>query len=128
MTLQRSLIVVLLVLFTPSATPQSDAQVQSFVSAQLLRTWCDSTQALDNEACLSYWRGAFDALQIARHATYRELIEGDDGADTIFILNLVPVTQLKIAMRRYAKKHDESLDARAAAVFLMEMFRDTYPC
>jgi hypothetical protein len=104
MTLQRSLIVALLVLFTLGATPQSDARVQSFVCAQLLRTWCDSTRALDNEACLCYLRGAFDALQIARHATYRELIEGDDGADSICISNLVPVTQLKIAMRRYAKK------------------------
>ena len=98
------------------------------MSAQLLRSWCDSELLLDNEACLFYLRGAFDALQVARHETYRELIESDDGSDTICISSLVPVTQLRIGMSRYARKNEESICAHGAAVFLMEMFRDTYAC
>ena len=102
--------------------------MQAFVSAHLLDNWCASDEPLDNEACLSYLRGAFDVLQVARHKEHRSLIENNIGGDTICISNFAPITQLKIATRRYASKQPERLKSQPAAVFLMRMFRDTYPC
>ena len=128
MALQKGLLMALLVLLAPGVSPQDDERIQSFVSAQLLQTWCESNEPLDNEACLSYLRGAFDVLQVARHKNYRALIQHGDGSDAICISNMTPVTQLKIAARRYADDSDGDLALRGAAVFLMQMFRDTYSC
>ena len=102
--------------------------MQGFVSAQLLSQWCGSEDRLDNEACLSYLRGAFDVLQVARHAEHRSLIEEKDGSDTICIPGLAPINQLKIAMVRHAEKNPQLRQSQAGAVFLMQMFRETYPC
>ena len=124
----RGVLIVLLALFAASATPEDEARVQAFVSAHLLDQWCGSEDPLDNEACLSYLRGAFDVLQVARHEEHRSLIENNNGGDTICISNFAPITQLKIAVRRYASKQSGRLKSQPAAVFLMRMFRDTYPC
>ena len=128
MTIERALLTIMLALFTAAAIPQEESRVQAFVSAGLLSQWCGSETRMDNEACLSYLRGAFDALQVARHAEHRSLIENADDSNTICISDLAPINQLKIAMVRYAKKNPGQLQSQAGAVFLMQMFRDTYPC
>lgn len=50
------------------------------------------------------------------------------GLVVVLMVLFTPVRQLRIAMSRYARKNEELLGARFAAVFLMEMFRDKYAC
>ena len=128
MNIKRALLTILLAVFSAGATPLDSSTVQSFVSAQLLSQWCGSEDRLDNEACLSYLRGAFDVLQVARHDEYRSLIENEDGTDTICIPKLAPINQLKIVTVRHSKKNPQRLQSQAAAVFLMQMFQKTFPC
>ena len=128
MKMKRAVLVAVLMLFAITATAPADTKVQAFVSAQPLTLWCNSEESLDKEACLSYLQGAFDVLQVSMHTEHRDLMGIEDSSDTICISSFVPVTQLKIAVLRYAKKKPDHLGSQSAAVFLMRMFRSTYPC
>ena len=126
--LPQVLLLTILAVLSTGATPQANVPLQGFVSSRLLEQWCASDDPLDNEACLSYLRGAFDVLQLARHQTHRSLLETEDGADTICISRLSPINQLKQAALRYSARHPDRPQTQSAAVFVMRMFRDTYPC
>jgi len=71
MTLYEAILIALLILFIPGVTSRGDTRFQSFVPAQLLRSWCEWKEPFDNEVWLSSLRGAFDVPQIARHEDYR---------------------------------------------------------
>ena len=107
--------------------PAAAQLVRGFVTGDLISVWCSREEPVDVEACLSYLRGASDALN-AMQFEAEELGEEESLPSPVrCVPERVSINELKTVVGRYLEEHPEMRRLQAGVV-VMHALREAFPC